>query len=53
MREIVTNAVTNQSSETLVESSTRRAMRQRILLAIRKGTDLKVESVLIPDLTVQ
>ncbi len=53
VREIVTNAVTNQSSETLVGSSTRRAMRQRILLAIRKGTDLKVESVLIPDLTVQ
>jgi flagellar FliL protein len=53
VREIVTNAVTDQSSESLVGSSTRRATRQRILLAIRKDTDLKVESVLIPDLTVQ
>jgi Flagellar basal body-associated protein FliL len=53
VREIVTNAVTDQSSESLVGSSSRRAMRQRILQAIRKDTDLKVEAVLIPDLTVQ
>jgi hypothetical protein len=53
VREIVTNAVTNESSETLVGSSSRRAIRQKILLTIRKDTDLKVESVLIPDLTVQ
>jgi flagellar basal body-associated protein FliL len=53
VREIVTNAVTDESSEALVGSSSRRAIRQRILLAIRKATDLKVESVLIPDLTVQ
>jgi flagellar FliL protein len=53
VREIVTNAVTDESSESLVGSSSRRAIRQRILLTIRKDTDLKVESVLIPDLTVQ
>jgi hypothetical protein len=53
VREIVTNTVTNQSGETLVGDSSRRALRQRMLLAIRKDTDVKVEAVLIPDLTVQ
>jgi flagellar basal body-associated protein FliL len=53
VREIVTNTVTNQSGETLVTSSGRKAIRQKILLAIRRDTDVKVESVLIPDLTVQ
>lgn len=53
VREIVTNAITNQSGETLVASSGRKAIRQKILSAIRRDTDVKVESVLIPDLTVQ
>ncbi len=53
VREIVTNTVTNQSGETLVSSAGRKGIRQKILLSIRRDTDLKVESVLIPDLTVQ
>jgi flagellar basal body-associated protein FliL len=53
VREIVTNTVTNQSGEALVADSSRRAIRQKILLAIRKDTDVKVEAVLFPDLTVQ
>ncbi len=53
VREIVTNTITNQSGETLVASSGRKAIRQKILSAIRRETDVKVESVLIPDLTVQ
>jgi flagellar FliL protein len=53
VREIVTNTVTNQSGETLVSGSGRKAIRQKILSAIRRDTDVKVESVLIPDLTVQ
>ena len=53
VREIVTNSITNQSGEALVSGPARHAIRQKILLAIQKGTDLKIESVLIPDLTVQ
>jgi flagellar basal body-associated protein FliL len=53
VREIVTNTVTNQSGEALVGDSSRKALREKVLAAIQKQTDLKVESVLIPDLTVQ
>lgn len=53
VREIVTNTITNQSGETLVTSSGRKSIREKILGAIRRETDVKVESVLIPDLTVQ
>jgi hypothetical protein len=49
----VTNTVTNQSGEALVAPASRRAIRQKILLAIEKQTDVKVETVLFPDLTVQ
>lgn len=53
VREIVTNTVTNQNGEALVGEKSRGAIRQRILTAIRKQTDVKVESVMFPDLTVQ
>jgi len=53
VREIVTNTVTNQSGEALVAPASRRAIRQKILLAIEKQTDVKIETVLFPDLTVQ
>ena len=53
VREIVTNSVTSQSGETLVSDPGRKAIRQKILAQIRRDTDVKVESVLIPDLTVQ
>jgi flagellar basal body-associated protein FliL len=53
IREIVTNLVTDQSGETLVSPQGRKAIRQKILLAIRRQTDIKVEAVLFPDLTVQ
>jgi flagellar protein FliL len=53
VREIITNAVTNQSGEALVAAQGRRAIRAKILAAIDKQTDVKVESVLFPDLTVQ
>ncbi len=53
VREIVTNAITNQNGETLVGEQGRRAIKHQILLAIDKQTDVKVEVVLIPDLTVQ
>ena len=53
VREIVTNTVTNESGEALVAGPSRRATRQKILLEIRKDTDVKLEAVLFPDLTVQ
>ena len=53
VREIITNLVTNQSGEALITSSGRHDLQKRIAGAIRSQTDVKVESVLIPDLTVQ
>jgi flagellar basal body-associated protein FliL len=53
VREIVTNAVTGQNGETLTSSKGRHSIRTEILHAIEKQTDVKVDSVLIPDLTVQ
>jgi len=53
VREIVTNAITNQNGETMISDSGRRAVKHEIQQAIAKQTDVKVEAVLIPDLTVQ
>jgi flagellar basal body-associated protein FliL len=53
VREIVTNAVTNQNGEALISDQGRTVIKHQILAAIAKQTDLKVEAVLIPDLTVQ
>src|ERR1700690_1529068 len=39
VREIVTDAVTNQNGETLVSESGRRAVKHQILKAIQKQTD--------------
>jgi flagellar FliL protein len=53
VREIVTNAVTNASGETLISASGRRTIRTQIFSAIKQQTDVKLEAVLIPELTVQ
>ena len=53
IREIVTNTVTNMSGDALISASGRKTLKQKILLAIRAQTDIKVEAVLIPDFTVQ
>jgi flagellar FliL protein len=53
VREIVTNSITNQNGETLVTSQGRNAVKRRILQAISQQTDVKIEAVLFPDLTVQ
>jgi flagellar basal body-associated protein FliL len=53
VREIVTNAVTGQSGETLISASGRRAVKRQILHTIQQRTDVKVEEVLFPDFTVQ
>ncbi len=53
VREIITNTLTNESGETLVSPSGRKALRGKIAAAIRTQTDIKVESVIFPELTVQ
>jgi len=53
VREIITDTITNQSGESLISSAGRLKVRHQILAAIKKRTDVKVEQVLFPDLTVQ
>jgi len=53
VRAIITNAVTGEHSSNLVEERGRVALEHKILKAITSQTDVKVEAVLFPDLTVQ
>jgi flagellar basal body-associated protein FliL len=53
VREIVTDTVTGQSGSTLISSQGRASLKHRILASIRGQTDVKVEAVLVPELTVQ
>ena len=53
VRAIITNAITGQSSEALLDEGARVGIEHQILKQIDERTDVKVESVLFPDLTVQ
>jgi Flagellar basal body-associated protein FliL len=53
VREIVTDTVTGLSGGTLTSSQSRASLKHRILVTIDRQTDVKVEGVLIPELTVQ
>jgi flagellar basal body-associated protein FliL len=53
VREIVTDVITGQDGSALESDSGRRAIQKEIAADIRKQTDVKVERVLMPDLTVQ
>jgi flagellar basal body-associated protein FliL len=53
IRDIVTNLITNESGGTLVSAQGREHVKHQLLAAIKQQTDVKVESVLLPDLTVQ
>lgn len=53
VREIVTNMITDQSGDELTSARGRRTIKRQILLAIKQQTDVKVEAVIFPDLTVQ
>jgi len=53
VREIVTNVVTGGSGEQLVSAAGRRTIKRQILQAITQQTDVKVDAVIFPDLTVQ
>jgi flagellar basal body-associated protein FliL len=53
VREIVTNVITNQNGSALVSNQGRNAIKHEILDDIRKQTDVEVEAVLLPEVTVQ
>lgn len=53
VREIVTDTVTGQSGGTLTSSPGRTSIKHRIQVAIDRQTDVKVQAVLFPELTVQ
>jgi len=53
VREIVTDVITGENGSSLESPGSRRGIQKEIAADIRKQTDVKVESVLIPDMTVQ
>ncbi|HST56931.1 MAG TPA: flagellar basal body-associated FliL family protein [Solirubrobacteraceae bacterium] len=53
IRDIITNVVTDQRGNVLVSEAGRRQVKRELLEAIKKQTDVKVDAVLFPDLTVQ
>jgi flagellar basal body-associated protein FliL len=53
IRDIVTNLLTNSSSGELLSDGGRHSVKRAILAAIGRQTDVKVEGVLFPELTVQ
>jgi flagellar basal body-associated protein FliL len=53
VREIVTDVITGENGSSLETAGSRRGIQKEIAADIRKQTDVKVEAVMIPDLTVQ
>jgi len=53
VRDIITNVVTDQTSNTLISDSGRTKIKQQILSEINSQTDVKVTKVLIPDVAIQ
>jgi len=53
IRDIITDVITNETSSTLINDSSRTKVKQEILQEITQKTDVKVTSVLIPDVAIQ
>ena len=53
IRSIITNLITNQTSNALVTGSGRNALQAQILSEIKAGTDVKVDQVFFTDVAVQ
>jgi len=53
VRAVITNALTGARAETLLEERSRQQLAQQLLKELNERTDLRVEAVLFPDLTVQ
>jgi flagellar basal body-associated protein FliL len=53
IRDIITNELTDVSDRELIDRHGREKIKERILKSIKKHTDVHVEDVLFPDVTVQ
>jgi flagellar basal body-associated protein FliL len=53
IRAIITNLITNQTSNTLITDSGRTGLEQQILSDIKTETDVKVDQVFFTDVAVQ
>jgi len=53
IRDIITNELTDSSDRDLIGHEGREKIKKRILQSIKKHTDVHVEEVLFPDVTVQ
>ena len=53
IRDIITNELTDVSDRELIGREGREKIKKRILASIKKHTDVHVEEVLFPDVTVQ
>ena len=53
VRSVITDDITNARDADLVDAKRRAALEQRILKDLHKKTDIKVEQVIFPDVTVQ
>jgi flagellar FliL protein len=53
IRDLVTDALTDGSADSLVSEHGREKLKSRLLVSIKKKTDVKVEEVLFTDVAVQ
>jgi flagellar basal body-associated protein FliL len=53
VRDLITDALTDSSQSELIQRDGREKIKKKILLAIKKNTDVRVQDVLFPDVTVQ
>jgi flagellar FliL protein len=53
VRSVITDGLTNASDQQLIDIHQREKLQQKILKDLRKRTDVKVEEILFPDVTVQ
>jgi flagellar basal body-associated protein FliL len=53
VRDLITDELTNASDHELIQREGRERIKKKILVAIKKNTDVHVEEVLFPDVTVQ
>jgi flagellar basal body-associated protein FliL len=53
IRDIITNIVTDKSSQALISASGRAELKHEILATIRRKTDVRVDDILFTDVAVQ
>ena len=53
IRDLITDTLTDASNEDLIDREGREKIKVKILKAIKKHTDVHVEEILFPDVTVQ